>query len=376
MAATSKLLATWIAATATLAACSSDPSDSSGKTSNTSGKGASTFNAALCDPAGGWHSAVRSATGPKDGTALAQFAATLQTSGYRATYHPGLFAADASASDVEADAGGSDPDATELDATADAGGNSADVGLAKDATGKDVGTTAAVDNRPYVIALDQRNDAVVLMNTGDLYVASACALDRLGQMRRLDFGLADAARLLTALDHPGDWQLETERWARPATIYTEAAGQYWRQYLDDAASLQKPVQGSLSLTGAPLGLAMGMYGHADTPSAVGDVVRLNSLKVAGKVLASGETWPVSQLASLVWDLAAVMAAGELPFRADLLVADASVEWHVGVYHVFFEALFGNGGQGLGVTMQGSLPGALRVSHALSELDLPAAPTES
>lgn len=317
------------------------------------GQGAGTLNVTQCDPKAGWRSAVRSATGVTDAKVLASYALALKAAGYHALYHGG------------ADAG-----------TADAGAEP-DAGATDDAAGADTAQAGPpADDRVYVAGMDPRNDGVFLLPTGDLLVTSACPLDRLGQVRRLDFALAAAARVLTAIDHPGDWHLETDRWTRPAMFYGARAGQYWRQYLSDSTDLQKPLQGTLALAARPDALAFGLYGHADVPSSVGDVVRMNALTVGGKKLAVGETWPVHDVASVVWDLAAVLGVGDVPFTADLLVADASVEWNVGVYRVFFEALFPDGPAGLGVATQGPLPGALRISHAITELDLPAAPTRS
>lgn len=375
------------------------PAASNGQKGST-GNGAASLHVAQCDPALGWQSAVKVATGAKDPAALQQFAAALSQAGYRAKLHLGADAAtpdggstgdadagssapaDAAAAAEDgqgaADAGASDDALSDAGSAGDPSGDAGAVPGADAATAVDAGgdpSAVAADPRRFVIATDPRQDAVILMENGDLFVSSACAIDRLGQVRRLDAALAQAAQLVTHLDHPGDWKLETQRWARPDAFYTAAAGQYWRQYLHDAVDLQKPLQGTISLAAAPLGLALGVYGHADVPSAVGDVVRLNALKVAGLQLAAGETWPVSGMASLVWDLAKAMAAGELAFRADLLVADAAVEWKVGVYHVFFEALFGKGGQGLGVSTQGALPGQLRVSKAIAEAQLPAIPPD-
>lgn len=342
------------------------------------GKGAGSLNVTECDPRNGWQSAVRSATGVKDPATLAGFAAALRDADYKAAFHPG------SAAKAGADAGGADasgkadsageapaPDASADPPTLDAtSGNDA-----TDAAAADAGSPPLKgDPRVYAAGLDLRSDAVFLMASGELLVASACPLDRLGQVRRLDYALAAAARILTAVDHPGDWKLETQRWTRPDAFYGNPAGTYVRHYLGDATDLQKPLQGAISLAATPLGLAFGIYGHADAPSKVGDVVRMNLLTVAGKKLATGETWPVHDVAALVWDLADAVAAGELPFTADLLVADASVEWNVGMYRSFFEALFAKPGAGMGVSLQGALPGTLRVSRDVKELDLPAAPT--
>lgn len=394
-------LAGWaiaLAALTALAACGSAEEPASGAANSSgvaTGTGAASLNVAQCDPAGGWKSAVQVATGAKDLATLEKYAASLSGAGYRAALHlgPDAAAGDATAG-ADALAGAGDAaDGGSLDAAADAAdgeaaadaqasdasaGDSASVDTADASTAVDGGsdpTSVDAETRVFVIATDPRQDAVILMENGDLFVASACPLDRLGQARRLDFGLAQAVQTLTKIDHPGEWKLETQRWARPDAFYTATAGLYWRQYVHDAVDLQKPLQGTISLASAPLGLALGVYGHVDLPSAVGDVVRMNSLTVAGKKLASGETWPIGGLASLVWDLAKAMAAGELPFRAELLVADASVEWNVGIYHVFFEALFGKGEQGLGVSTQGALPGQLRVSKPIAEAKLPSFPAD-
>ncbi len=334
----------------------------SGEDGVPTGQGAGSLNVASCEQSHGYRSAVRVSVGLTDPKSRAQFHAILADAGYLAQLRE---AEDAAAADGdEADAGALPDDAAQP--TDDAG----------NIEPEDVAPLVPEPPDHYVIGRDARHDAVLLLENGDLVVASHCPLDRLGQMRRLDYGLATAARLVTLLDHPGDYQLETSRWARPDGIYAERAGFYWRQYVD--ADLSRPIVGTLSLASKPESLAFGLFGHANVPSTVGDVVHVQKFTLDEKTLAGAHTWQVHDTAALLWDLAEGIAAGELPFVLDILVSDASVKAQVGVYHAFFEALFPEGKKdalGLGASAQGALPGTLKVSRGMWELDLPSSATQ-
>jgi hypothetical protein len=330
------------------------------------GQGAGSVNIAMCDRTLGFRSAIRVATGAKDPALRGQLAAALGDAGYLlATDAPDAGAADAEDAAEADDAAGVPrlPDSSESDGLKSDAGES-------DTEQADIAGPSIPTEPP--VAVDLRRDAVFLRDNGDLIVASYCPLDRLGQMRRLDYGLATAARMLTALDKPGDYKTETLRWARPDGIYADQAGLYWRQYID--ADLTHPLLGTLSLAAKPEALAFGLFGHADVPSQVGDVVRVLTFELGGVKVQGAHTWQITDVAALLWDATVAAQVGEVPFTMDLLVADASVSMHVGAYHAFFEALFPHGTPGLGVSVQGALPGAIRTTRAITELGLPAAAT--
>lgn len=354
------------------------------------GQGPGAVNIATCDRHGGFRSAVRVAIGVTDPALRAQLAAALADAGY--TLPGAVPQADAGSTDAPQDdaTNGEPSDAEPGDASdpaepdappADAEGGEADAqGGEADAEADAAEPPAPPSPTEPPLAVDLRRDAIFLRPDGQLIVASYCPLDRLEQMRRLDYGLAAVVRAWSALEPGGDYKLETQRWARPDGIYADQPDLYWRQYID--ADLRHPLIGTVSLVRKPLALAFGLFGHADTPSTVGDVVRVQSFEVAGIALQTAHTWQITDVAALLWDATAAAQAGDLPFTMDLLVADAGVLSHVGVYHAFFEALFapptagspGTETPGLGVAVQGSLPGAIRVARPIQELGLPLAPT--
>ncbi len=83
--------------------------------SSATGTGAASLNVAQCDPAGGWKSAVKVATGAKDRLTLEKYAAALSEAGYRSTLHLGP---DAGSSAADADAVGGADAAAEVPDTA------------------------------------------------------------------------------------------------------------------------------------------------------------------------------------------------------------------------------------------------------------------
>lgn len=345
----------------------------------------------LCSPGGGFRSAIRAETamGPDS---LAPFVEALKSKGYDAWIHEPestLVPADASpgegdASSEDVPAPGSDASPAPPDVAGDAAGD-ATIDAALDSGDPDEGPSepdvadgSDVDPEPdpfaevrYAIGFDFLQDAVLLFEDGSLVVASFCALDGLGQVRRLDFGLAAVSPLVDQIAEGGDYAVETARWAKPAAILGEEAGLYQRHYLNESLDLNKPHSGTLAFSRSPGGAAFGIYGHADTPSLVGDVVGVESLVVGGKPVATQEKQTTTGSAVPVWDLTEHAEKGEVPWSFDLLVADASVEWNVGVYFPFVEALFDPGDPAaLVVSVQGALPGVTMLSKSLSELPLP------
>ncbi len=287
--------------------------------------------ATLCSGPRAWESAVRLA-GAGDVALLPAFAAALVAAGYHVEDHS------------------DDPPV----GVADAGGEG--------------DATAAVP--PYVVGRDKLQDAVFLLENGDLVVASACPIDGLDQIRRLDWSLAAAIDVLAAAKGGIAYADKVALWALPTAWYSGKAGIYQRQLLHPALDLNKPHDGTLSCTVGPIAAGFGLIGHADVPSAVGDVVGVETLSVAGVVIAQAETIKTTGPVALFWPLAGLVD-GAVSWHVDLMVADASVKWDVGVYRPFVEALFPPAATAaLVVSLQGAPPGESRVSRSIAELVLP------
>ena len=225
----------------------------------------------------------------------------------------------------------------------------------------------------YAAGYDKLRDLTMLTAEGDVLVASTCALQDLGQARRLDFALAAATQLVA--DHGKGVTLaqRTAWWAQPSAWYTETSGSYQRQYLAEGLDLNKPMAGAIACTEQPVAVGFGLVGSADAPSTTGDVVAIESLSVDGVVLASGEKAKSKAEVALYVDFGAAAAKGELPLALDLLVADASVRNDTGVYYGFFEAIFDTSAA-LSVNLQGALPGTTLQSRDIDVLGLPDAVT--
>ncbi|NUN13196.1 MAG: hypothetical protein HUU55_06120 [Myxococcales bacterium] len=225
----------------------------------------------------------------------------------------------------------------------------------------------------YVVVVSPLGDVTYLLSNGDMVVASACPLDSLGQIRRLDFALAKAVQVLSKVQGT-DYAEETRRWAVPTAYYGDTAGGYWREYFNESLDLNKVQSGVLSCSTTPLAGAFGIYGRADSPSLVGDVIGVESLTVGGITIVQDQKQTSSGEVAMVWNLMPHIGAGEVTWSVDLLVSDASVGFNVGKYYPFIDVLFSSEKQAaLIVNIQGTLPGANRTSRAISELTLPPAP---
>ena len=230
----------------------------------------------------------------------------------------------------------------------------------------DLGLPAAI------AAVDERGDLVVVTAGGDLAVASSCALDGLGQVHRLDDALArlaTATRGTTAATHT----LATRAWVLPVGIF--GAGRYWRQALPAGLDLNAATDGTLAVTAdAQLGFVFAGASHPD--GAEGDVVGVQSLSLDGQSLIADDTRIVQGPAALRWQLPD-QVAGSASVALQLLVTDASLRWQVGTWVPYVEAYFPGDSQdapSLAFTVQGGLPGVIRVARAMTEVDLPAALT--
>ena len=226
----------------------------------------------------------------------------------------------------------------------------------------------------YAAGYDKLRDLTMLRPGGHLLVASTCPLDGLAQVRRLDFALAAATELVATLKPGTHYRKQTAWWAIPTSWYGDKAGTYQRQYLPEGIDLNKPMNGTASCTEAPVAAGFGLIGRADEPSTVGDVVAVEKLTVGDEVLAQGDKAKTKTQVALFFDLGDALIAGDVPWKADLLVADASVRPETGIYWAFFEALFDTTSV-LTVSVQGALPGTSRISRAVEVLALPDAITE-
>lgn len=226
----------------------------------------------------------------------------------------------------------------------------------------------------YVVMVSPLGDVTYLLSNGDMVVASACPMESLGQVRRLDFALANAIQVLSKVQGT-DYAEETRRWAMPTAYYSDRAGTYWREYFNESLDLNKVQSGVLSCSTTPNAAAFGVYGHADTPSIVGDVIGVESLVVGGVTIAEDQKQTSNGEVALVWNLMPHIGAGEVAWSVDMLVSDASVGFNVGKYYPFIDALFPSDKQAaLIVNIQGTLPGPNRTSRAIAELTLPPAPS--
>jgi len=404
-----------------VAACSSDPAAKSDKDNalstldaggsadtagNKTGAGGSGFsvNPTICSSTGGYRSAIVVMGGASPAPPQA-YAKALGAEGYTVVYRAPAKAGDDASEDASSEpsdggdatgfGGGPLDEVVSGDGTSELGdGASADDATADDATAGDAAAGAgdavasdassdapAGDAGPalppvptvYTAGADALGDVVVLLEDGSLWVASACELDAFAQVRRLDFALAEASRVLAQVTGE-DYKVETARWARPTAWYGAKAGTFRRQYLGDGVPFNKSLTGTIAMAASPDDVAFGLYGHADTPSQVGDVVGVDTLVVGGTKIAGAEKVTVTGRAALAWGLVPHVGKGETPWTVNVFIADASLDWSVGVYFPFVDALFPAGAQGsLAVSLQGSLPGQTRVSKAIADIALPAAP---
>jgi hypothetical protein len=276
----------------------------------------------VCDHAR-FRSAVVSA-GPADAVPLSAYATALQLSGYEPVLHT--------------DGGPTPPD-------------------------------SKLGQRKYAAGRDSFGDVVLLFETGELVVASRCALDKLGQVRRLDQGLAAAVQVWAQVTKQ-DWQAAMARWVVPASYHADAPVGYSRRYLPETVDLQKALAGTLSLSHTPVQAVFALYGQTDAPSTQGDVITLDSLMVAGKLVASAQKHTVQGPVVLAWSLLPALQAGEQEWSLKLLIADAGLEWKTGQYRAFVEVLQPDPKAAFSLTVQGALPGLARTAREMDELKLP------
>lgn len=238
-------------------------------------------------------------------------------------------------------------------------------------------------SRDFAVGVDARGDGVVVLGSGEVYVVSGCPLDGLGQVHRLDLALAAAWTLLVELQPPSDVPAAVRGWTRPAAWYGDSSVTYLRQYLADGLDLNGAQSGGLALSVAPKGAGFGIYGAANAGGA-GDVVGIEVLRLGDAEVASHDKRVVKGPGALVWDVGEFVGAGETAVELDLLIADTSVRWKIGVWDAFFEAFFG-GDDGkatepavtppvLAVQLLGALPGRAQGSRLLGALELPDAVT--
>lgn len=231
----------------------------------------------------------------------------------------------------------------------------------------DLGLNAGVAGR------DERGDWAIVERTGALTVASSCAVAGLGQVHRLDEALARLANLVAPLTGESP-VVVTRRWTWPTAVYEGGGGRYWRQAAGEGLDLNAPTDGALGI-GAPAALGFVLAGASDPGTDAGDVVGIDELAVAGATVVEQDKRVVRGAAALRWPMPALEPGDEVTVRVDLTVADATLRWKVGAWLPYVEALFGSAdGAGLSFSLQGSLPGAVKVSQPVSAAGLPAAIT--
>ena len=223
----------------------------------------------------------------------------------------------------------------------------------------------------YVVALTPSGDVMFAAENGLLGVASWCPADTLGQVRRLDYGLADAVGLWSTLAG-WDYVAETKEWVFPSAFYTKAAGSYQRTYMNQSLSLPETHSGQLSVSGLPSMAGFALFGHADFPSPQGDQVGVELLQVGQAVLVETYTEIVHEQATLVWDATPHVGEGDNPVTVDLMLA--SEKWEsleTGFYTFFADAVFpANLNGSLVLSLQGAPPGKLLVSKSIDGLEMP------
>lgn len=222
----------------------------------------------------------------------------------------------------------------------------------------------------YLIARTPLSDLIFVLADGTLGVVSWCPANSLGQMRRLDYALGDAVRMFGDIA-AYDYATETDKWIMPVAYYTATAGTYQRSYMNESLSIDERHDGQVSISGNPIMAGFVLYGHADTPSQVGDVVGVDLLQVGQKVLAENDTVTVTGQVVRLWDFTPLAGDGEIPVIVDAFVSDESINWQVGVYRFFADVVFPASISGSFVlNLQGSPPGKLVVSKAIDGMLLP------
>ncbi len=222
----------------------------------------------------------------------------------------------------------------------------------------------------YLIARTPLSDLIFVLADGTIGVVSWCPANSLGQMRRLDYTLADAIRLFGDVA-AYDYATETDKWTMPVAYYTGSAGSYQRSYMNESLTIDERHDGQVSITGKPLMAGFALYGHADSPSQVGDVVGMDLLQVGQKVLAENDTVTVTGQVVRLWDFSPLAGEGEISVVVDAFVSDESINWEVGVYRFFADVVFPESVSGSFIlNLQGSPPGKLVVSKDIDSMVLP------
>lgn len=226
----------------------------------------------------------------------------------------------------------------------------------------------------WVIARDARGDIVAVGASGELSVASGCALTNLGVVHRLQDALASALIALGPHAAAGDAAETVRRWAAPQAVLGDGGLRYWRQ--DIAPPDPNPPQrGGLSFVGTPLALGLAIVGASDPGATVGDIVGVDRFALGGVELISQDKTLVRGPGALRWKLPAALTAGDYELDCDLIISDASLRWQVGTWLPHIEGLFPAAAeQGLSLTLQGLLSGPVLVSKPISALALPQAVT--
>ncbi len=222
----------------------------------------------------------------------------------------------------------------------------------------------------YLIARTPLSDLIFVLADGTIGVVSWCPAHSLGQIRRLDYALADAVRLFGEIA-AYDYATETEKWTMPVAYYTAKAGSYQRSYMNDSLTIADRHEGQVSITGKPIMAGFALFGHADAPSQNGDVVGMDLLQVGQKVLAENDTVTLTGQVVQLWDFTAMAGEGEIVVVVDAFVSDAHINGLVGVYRIFADAVFPDSINGsLVLNLQGSPPGKLVVSKDIVDIVLP------
>ncbi|MBT3193098.1 MAG: hypothetical protein HN341_11140, partial [Verrucomicrobia bacterium] len=171
--------------------------------------------------------------------------------------------------------------------------------------------TPVWDGGEYLIARTPLSDLIFVLADGTIGVVSWCPAHSLGQIRRLDYTLADAIRMFGDIA-AYDYATETEKWTMPVAYYTGKAGSYQRSYMNDSLTIDERHDGQVSITGKPIMAGFALFGHADAPSQVGDVVGVDLLQVGQKVLAENDTVTVTGQVVRLWDFTPLAGEGEIP----------------------------------------------------------------
>jgi len=236
----------------------------------------------------------------------------------------------------------------------------------------DVATEPEWTGGEYLIARTQLSDLVFVLETGTIGAASWCPAHSLGQIRRLDYALAEAVRLWADTNVASyDYVKETDVWSLPNAYYTAVEANFQRTYMNESLDSKEAHTGKLSVSGKPVMTAFGIYGHADAPSAVGDRVGMDLLQIGQAVVEENYSDTLTGQVVQMWNITNFVGEGENSILVDGFVSDAGLDWQVGVYHFFAEVIFPETVHGSFVMhLQGAPPGKLLSSKPIETLVLP------